>query len=32
MTHPWHDVSPGEKLPYEFTSVVEISKGLEREV
>jgi inorganic pyrophosphatase len=27
MTHPWHDVSPGAKLPYEFTSVVEISKG-----
>ncbi len=24
MTHPWHDVIPGENLPGEFTAVVEI--------
>lgn len=24
MTHAWHDVTPGEKLPEEFTAVVEI--------
>lgn len=24
MMHPWHDVTPGEKLPAEFTAVVEI--------
>ena len=24
MTHAWHDVTPGENLPREFTSVIEI--------
>ena len=27
MTHPWHDVTPGENLPLEFTAVVEIPMG-----
>ena len=27
MTHPWHDVTPGEHLPREFTAIVEIPKG-----
>ncbi|MDE2508113.1 MAG: inorganic diphosphatase [Planctomycetota bacterium] len=27
MTHPWHDVTPGEHLPYEFNAVVEIPMG-----
>src|SRR4029077_8712109 len=27
MTHPWHDVTPGEHLPAEFTAVVEIPMG-----
>jgi inorganic pyrophosphatase len=27
MTHAWHDVSPGERLPVEFTAVVEIPTG-----
>ncbi|HMP59337.1 MAG TPA: inorganic diphosphatase, partial [Gemmatales bacterium] len=27
MTHAWHDVTPGESLPREFTAVVEISMG-----
>lgn len=27
MTHPWHDVTPGERLPMEFTSVIEIPMG-----
>src|SRR5262249_37053686 len=27
MIHPWHDVSPGEKLPHEFNAVAEISMG-----
>ena len=27
MTHAWHDVTPGENLPHEFTSVIEIPKG-----
>jgi len=27
MTHAWHDVTPGEKLPSEFTAVVEIPMG-----
>lgn len=27
MTHPWHDVIPGENLPKEFRVVVEIPKG-----
>src|SRR6201987_3133295 len=24
MTHAWHDVTPGSKLPAEFTSIIEI--------
>jgi inorganic pyrophosphatase len=27
MTHPWHDVIPGERLPREFTAVIEIPTG-----
>jgi inorganic pyrophosphatase len=27
MTHAWHDVTPGERLPTEFTSVIEIPMG-----
>jgi len=27
MTHPWHDVTPGENLPREFTAVIEIPMG-----
>jgi inorganic pyrophosphatase len=27
MTHPWHDVSPGDRLPGEFTAVIEIPMG-----
>lgn len=27
MTHAWHDVTPGENLPREFTSVIEIPMG-----
>jgi inorganic pyrophosphatase len=27
MTHPWHDVIPGENLPAEFTAVIEIPTG-----
>ncbi len=27
MTHAWHDVTPGEHLPLEFTTVVEIPMG-----
>lgn len=27
MTHAWHDVTPGEKLPGEFTAVIEIPRG-----
>lgn len=27
MTHPWHDITPGEDLPREFTVVVEIPTG-----
>jgi inorganic pyrophosphatase len=27
MTHPWHDVTPGEHLPGEFTAVIEIPRG-----
>jgi inorganic pyrophosphatase len=27
MTHPWHDVTPGERLPREFTTVIEIPMG-----
>src|SRR5213082_3263779 len=27
MTHAWHDITPGEHLPAEFTAVVEIPMG-----
>ena len=27
MTHAWHDISPGENLPREFYSVIEIPFG-----
>ena len=27
MTHPWHDVTPAENLPREFTAVIEIPTG-----
>jgi len=27
MTHPWHDVTPGLNLPYEFMTLVEIPRG-----
>ena len=27
MTHAWHDVTPGEHLPSEFTTVTEIPRG-----
>lgn len=27
MTHAWHDVTPGQHLPKEFTAVVEIPMG-----
>jgi inorganic pyrophosphatase len=27
MTHAWHDVTPGEQLPTEFTAVIEIPMG-----
>jgi inorganic pyrophosphatase len=27
MTHAWHDVTPGEHLPTEFTSIIEIPMG-----
>ena len=27
MTHPWHDLSPGERVPQEFKSVIEIPLG-----
>ena len=27
MIHPWHDVTPGEKLPQEFNTVIEIPFG-----
>jgi inorganic pyrophosphatase len=27
MTHPWHDVTPGENLPREFVAVIEIPMG-----
>jgi inorganic pyrophosphatase len=27
MTHAWHDVTPGEHLPSEFTAVIEIPMG-----
>ena len=27
MTHAWHDVTPGEHLPNEFTAIIEIPMG-----
>ena len=27
MIHPWHDVTPGDKLPQEFHSIIEIPFG-----
>jgi len=27
LAHPWHEVSPGDNLPAEFTAVIEIPKG-----
>ena len=27
MIHPWHDVTPGEKLPREFRTIIEIPFG-----
>ena len=27
MIHPWHDVTPGEHLPQEFSSIIEIPFG-----
>jgi inorganic pyrophosphatase len=27
MTHPWHDVTPGEHLPQEFNALIEIPMG-----
>ena len=27
MSHPWHDVSPGEFIPQEFNTIVEIPLG-----
>ncbi len=27
MIHPWHDVTPGEHLPQEFFSIIEIPSG-----
>jgi inorganic pyrophosphatase len=27
MIHPWHDVTPGDKLPKEFDCVIEIPSG-----
>lgn len=27
MAHPWHDITPGDKLPTEFLAVIEISIG-----
>lgn len=27
MIHPWHDVTPGSKLPHEFNSIIEIPSG-----
>ena len=27
MLHPWHDVTPGEKIPREFLSIIEIPFG-----
>jgi inorganic pyrophosphatase len=27
MTHPWHDVSSGQRLPAQFAAVIEIPAG-----
>jgi inorganic pyrophosphatase len=27
MIHPWHDVTPGENIPHEFATVIEIPFG-----
>src|SRR6187549_724863 len=27
MIHPWHDVTPGEDIPQEFNSIIEIPFG-----
>jgi inorganic pyrophosphatase len=27
MIHPWHDVTPGDKIPVEFSTIIEISFG-----
>jgi hypothetical protein len=27
MIHPWHDVTPGQRLPLEFNALVEIPMG-----
>src|ERR1700704_774485 len=27
MIHPWHDVTPGERLPLEFNALIEIPMG-----
>jgi len=27
MVHPWHDVTPGGKVPQEFNSIIEIPSG-----
>lgn len=27
MTHPWHDVTPGEQLPAQFAAIIEIPTG-----
>src|SRR5215204_5795116 len=27
MIHPWHDVTPGEEIPQEFNSIIEIPFG-----
>jgi len=27
MIHPWHDVTPGEALPHEFNTIIEIPFG-----
>ena len=32
MIHAWHNVTPGEQLPEEFNTVIEIPLWLERQV
>lgn len=27
MSHPWHDITPGERLPKEFRTIIEIPLG-----